>query len=58
MPVPASAAAAQAQTIGRMCCPLRPAIMGTASTVNVDSSDARDADVSASASAWAMYPRE
>jgi hypothetical protein len=37
--------------MGRTRCPLRPAIMGTASTVNVDSSDARAAAVWPRASA-------
>lgn len=49
--VPASAAAAQPHTIGRMWAPLSPAIMGTASTVKVDSRDARDAAVVDKASA-------
>jgi hypothetical protein len=52
--VPASAAAAQPQMIGRIRCPPRPAIIGTARTVKVERRDARDAAVWARASAWVM----
>lgn len=51
MPVPTSAAAAQAHTMRGTLAPRSPAIMGTARTVKVDSSDARDAAVCASANA-------